>query len=121
MKLLENRLYIHLLQKQQQHVVVQNNNTCFLFDRFEEAKDELLGLLEDDRLRDSPLLLLANKQDLPNAASPAEITDRLGLGKFRSGRDWYIQRTSAVTGEGLVDGLTWLAEKIKARKSRRLV
>ena len=91
------------------------------FDRFEEAKDELLGLLEDDRLRESPLLLLANKQDLPNAASPAEITDRLGLGKFRSGRDWYIQRTSAVTGEGLVDGLTWLAEKIKARKSRRLV
>ena len=80
-----------------------------------------MGLLEDDRLRESPLLILANKQDLPNAATPAEVTDMLGLGKMRSGRDWYIQRTSAVTGEGLVDGLAWLAEKIKARKSRRLI
>jgi len=80
-----------------------------------------MGMLEDDRLRESPLLVLANKQDLPDAASPAEITERLELYKMRTGRDWYVQRTSAVTGEGLVDGLSWLAEKIKAKKSRRLI
>ena len=80
-----------------------------------------MGLIEDDRLRESPLLVLANKQDLPGAASPAEITERLDLYKMRTGRDWYVQRTSAVTGEGLVDGLSWLAEKIKTKKSRRLI
>jgi signal recognition particle receptor subunit beta len=80
-----------------------------------------MGLLEDDRLRDSPILVLANKQDLPEAASPAEVTEKLGLYKLRSGRDWYVQRTTAVTGEGLVDGLAWLAEKIKSRRSHRLV
>ena len=79
-----------------------------------------MSLLEDDRLRESPLLILANKQDLPEAVSPAEVTEKLELFKLRSGRDWYVQRTSAVSGEGLVDGLTWLADKIKANKSRRL-
>ena len=79
-----------------------------------------MSLLEDDRLRESPLLILANKQDLPEAVSPAEVTEKLELFKLRSGRDWYVQRTSAVSGEGLVDGLTWLADKIKAKKSRRL-
>ena len=80
-----------------------------------------MSLLEDDRLRESPLLILANKQDLPEAVSPAEVTEKLELFKLRSGRDWYVQRTSAVSGEGLVDGLTWLADKIKAKKSRRLL
>lgn len=80
-----------------------------------------MGLLEDDKLRESPLLILANKQDLPEAVSPAEVTEKLELYKLRSGRDWYVQRTSAVTGEGLIDGLSWLADKIKAKKSRRLV
>jgi signal recognition particle receptor subunit beta len=78
-----------------------------LYFRMEEAKDELMGLLGDDKLRDSPLLVLANKQDLPEAASPAEVTEKLELYKLRTGRDWFVQRTSAVTGEGLVDGLTW--------------
>ena len=79
-----------------------------------------MSLLEDDCLRESPLLILANKQDLPEAVSPAEVTEKLELFKLRSGRDWYVQRTSAVSGEGFVDGLTWLADKIKAKKSRRL-
>ena len=79
-----------------------------------------MSLLEDYCLRESPLLILANKQDLPEAVSPAEITEKLELFKLRPDRDWHIQRTSAVSGEGLVDGLTWLADKIKAKKSRRL-
>ena len=78
-----------------------------LYFRMEEAKDELMGILGDDKLNDCPLLVLANKQDLPEAASPAEVTEKLELYKLRTGRDWFVQRTSAVTGEGLVDGLTW--------------
>ena len=96
-------------------------NGFIFYDRFDEAQEELMGLLGDDHLRDSPLLVLANKQDLPDAASAAEVTEKLGLYKLRSGRDWYVQRTSAVTGEGLIDGLAWLADKIKSRKSRSLV
>lgn len=35
--------------------------------------------LQEDELRDAVLLVFANKQDLPNAMSAAEITDKLGL------------------------------------------
>uniref|UniRef100_Q7M3H4 ADP-ribosylation factor (Fragments) n=1 Tax=Bos taurus TaxID=9913 RepID=Q7M3H4_BOVIN len=36
-------------------------------------------MLAEDELDDAVLLVLANKQDLPNAMNAAEITDKLGL------------------------------------------
>ena len=82
----------------------------------EEAREELWALLElDETPRDKALLVLANKQDLPSAASAAELTDRLGLYKLRDGRKWYVQATVATSGEGLWDGLSWLAKTIKAK------
>lgn len=65
-------------------------------------------------LRESSLLVLANKQDLPNAMNAAEITDRLELHSL-SQRDWYIQSTCAVSGDGLFEGLEWIGESIKSR------
>ncbi len=35
--------------------------------------------LQEDELRDAALLVFANKQDLPNAMTASEITDKLGL------------------------------------------
>ena len=85
--------------------------------RFKESKEELWSMLNDDRLRDCPLLVLANKQDMPNVANCSEITEAFDLRKV-SNRDWYVQSTSAVSGEGLYEGLQWLAEKVKTRKRR---
>jgi ADP-ribosylation factor protein 1 len=59
--------------------------------------------------------VLANKQDLPQAANPSELTDALDLFKLRD-RAWYVQGSCATTGEGIVEGLTWLADAIKAKK-----
>ena len=47
-------------------------------------------MLAEDELRDAVVLVLANKQDLPHAMNPAEITDKLGLHNMRN-RNWYIQ------------------------------
>ena len=47
-------------------------------------------MLREDELRDATLLVFANKQDLPNAMSVSEITDKLGLHSLGS-RKWYIQ------------------------------
>ncbi|GLE07544.1 hypothetical protein PINS_up018097 [Pythium insidiosum] len=47
-------------------------------------------MLNEDELRDSVLLVFANKQDLPNAMSAAEMTDKLGLHGLRH-RQWFIQ------------------------------
>eukprot|EP01120_Amphizonella_sp_Union-15-10_P014929 TRINITY_DN746_c0_g1_i6.p1 TRINITY_DN746_c0_g1~~TRINITY_DN746_c0_g1_i6.p1 ORF type:complete len:162 (-),score=32.14 TRINITY_DN746_c0_g1_i6:24-509(-) len=83
--------------------------------RIEEAALELQKILREDELRDAVVLVLANKQDLPNAMSVAEVTDKLGLHSLRS-RQWYIQATCATTGDGLYEGLDWLANCLKTKK-----
>ena len=57
------------------------------------------------------VLVLANKQDLPNAMSVAEVTDTLGLHSLNE-RKWFIQATCATSGEGLFEGLDWLSANI---------
>lgn len=83
--------------------------------RVETAKQELLKLADDEALSQAALLVLANKQDLPKAVTPAELTDALTLKNLRL-REWYIQGTCASTGEGLYEGLDWLATTVKNRK-----
>lgn len=88
-------------------------------ERFETASLELYRLLSEDELRDTVVLVLANKQDLPYAASASEVADKLNLHSVR-GHQWYIQPCSARTGDGLYEGLDWLsatlAKRVKDRK-----
>jgi len=81
-------------------------------ERINEAALEIQKVLREDELRDASLLVLANKQDLPNAMSVAEITDKLGLHSLRS-RQWYIQAACATSGDGLYEGLDWLSQALK--------
>ncbi|KAL3523583.1 hypothetical protein ACH5RR_016417 [Cinchona calisaya] len=80
-------------------------------DRVFEARNELQMMLNEDELRDAVLLVFANKQELPNAMNAAEVTDKLGLHFLRQWH-WYIQSTCATSGEGLYEGLDWLANNI---------
>jgi ADP-ribosylation factor 1/2 len=65
-------------------------------------------MLNEDELRDALLLVFANKQDLPNAMTAAEITDKLGLHGLRQ-RTWFIQAACATSGDGLYEGLEWVS------------
>merc|ERR1712079_679982 len=76
------------------------------------ASEELYSMLQDDELRNAALLVLANKQDLPNAMSVDQITQKLQLNKLRN-RDWYIQGSCARSGDGLYEGLDWLSNTLK--------
>ena len=68
--------------------------------------------MNDENLRDSILLVFANKQDLPNALRAPEMTDALDLHAVKQ-RNWYIQPCSALTdGQGLFEGLEWLSSNI---------
>merc|ERR1712241_403055 len=80
------------------------------------AKEELHRMLAEDELRDAALLVLANKQDLPNAMSVNEVTERLSLNQLRN-RQWYIQSTCATTGDGLYEGLDWLSNALNKKKN----
>ena len=60
-------------------------------------------------MQSAPLLVFANKQDLPTAKPAAEMSDRLGLNLLRN-RQWTIQTCSAFKGDGLSEGLDWCAD-----------
>uniref|UniRef100_A0A1I8ISZ4 ADP-ribosylation factor 6 n=1 Tax=Macrostomum lignano TaxID=282301 RepID=A0A1I8ISZ4_9PLAT len=76
-------------------------------DRIDEARLELHKILEDREMRGAIVLIIANKQDLPDAMRPNEIQDRLSLSHLTD-RVWYVQPACATSGEGLYEGLTWL-------------
>lgn len=80
------------------------------------AREELHRMLQEDELRDAVLLVFANKQDLPNAMTAAEVTDKLHLHVIKN-RNWFIQSTCATTGDGLYEGLDWLSRVLAKHKS----
>lgn len=82
--------------------------------RLLDCREELQGLLQQERLAGASLLVLANKQDLPGALSQASITELLGLDSITN-RHFKIQACSAVSGEGLVSGMDWLISDVASR------
>lgn len=123
-------LWRHYFQNTQGLIFVVDSNDR---ERITEAQDELQKMviydywilfsfsfmfiiwqnfqLQEDELREAVVLVFANKQDLPQAMSAAELTDKLGLNQLR-GRRWYIQATCATQGHGLYEGLDWLSNEL---------
>ena len=84
--------------------------------RLQICREELNGLLAQEKLAGASLLIFANKQDVRGALSADEIADVLGLdGENFQKRHWSIRGCSAVSGEGLVEGMDWLIEDISNR------
>ncbi|KAF9316747.1 hypothetical protein BGZ91_005500 [Linnemannia elongata] len=81
----------------------------------ENARDCLWRLFEDTlvTLKDAVLLVYANKQDRLNALSVTEVKERLELEARGEGRRWHIQGCSATTGDGILEGMTWMATQVK--------
>ncbi|XP_071426201.1 ADP-ribosylation factor-like protein 3 isoform X3 [Pithys albifrons albifrons] len=76
---------------------------------------ELAELTEEESLMGVPLLVFANKQDLVTAAPADEIAEGLNLHTYRD-REWQIQACSALSGEGVQDGMNWISSQIMNRK-----
>ncbi|KXS16966.1 ADP ribosylation factor 79F [Gonapodya prolifera JEL478] len=86
-------------------------------DRFEELREEFQRIVTDPEIGNAVILVFANKQDLPRAASAEELCDLLSLRAIRN-REWFIQATVATEGIGLTEGLEWLAAAIKRARRR---
>ena len=84
--------------------------------RIEKAKEEFKTIIEDPLMRNSAILVFANKQDMPNCLSPAEVCEALGLPQLR-GRKWHVQSSVAIKGEGLYEGLDWLCGTLRGMKT----
>jgi signal recognition particle receptor subunit beta len=73
----------------------------------ERSKGQLELLLCEPLLQNRPLLVFANKQDVPNAMSASDLADQLRL-KDAVVAPWHVQPCSARRGEGLLQGLEWI-------------
>ena len=83
---------------------------CNDAERFEIAAMELHALLSEDEMRDAIVLVFANKQDLPYAENASVLADKMDLHRLR--HQWYVQPCSAISGDGLYEGLEWLSSAL---------
>ncbi|CRG99070.1 ADP-ribosylation factor, putative [Plasmodium relictum] len=84
-------------------------------ERIDDAREELHRMINEEELKDAIILVFANKQDLPNAMSAAEVTEKLQLNTIRE-RNWFIQSTCATRGDGLYEGFDWLTTHLNNAK-----
>jgi len=103
-------LWRHLYQGSEGLIFVVDSNDR---DRIDQCRNELEIMCAEDALRSLPLLVFANKQDLPNAMTVVEVSEALGL-REGMGRLWHVQPSNATRREGLEEGMTWLTEAIDA-------
>ena len=97
------------------HYYENTNGVIFVVDscdhsRLKLARDEIAKMMEEPALHDARLVVFANKQDMPNAASASDLVQALELRNYKN--KWFLQPTSAVTGHGLFEGLDWLAQNL---------
>lgn len=84
--------------------------------RLGTCRDELHQLLLEERLFGASLLVLINKQDIPTAMPSEKVAEILEVEELvRGKRNVHLQKCSAATGAGLLEGVTWLVEDIGRR------
>mmetsp|Transcript_6584 Transcript_6584/g.16695 ORF Transcript_6584/g.16695 Transcript_6584/m.16695 type:complete len:228 (-) Transcript_6584:47-730(-) len=78
--------------------------------RMEEAKLAFDAVREHEELRGIPVLLLANKQDLPGAMAIEDIAMHFEIHNLPP-RLVRLQPASCLTCEGIEDGVRWVVEE----------
>ncbi|KAF7014768.1 LOW QUALITY PROTEIN: hypothetical protein CFC21_028718 [Triticum aestivum] len=87
---------------------------------FEDAKSALEKVLRHEDLQEAPLLVFANKQDLPAAVREEELDRHLHLKEFDE-RPCMFVAGSAYDGTGIKLGIDWLVEEMgKGRRTKAL-
>lgn len=84
-------------------------------ERVDEAANELLDIVEHEKLKNVPVLIFANKQDAKEALKVKEIMS-LFEGKMDN-RTWHIQGCSGFNGTGVKEGMEWLCKISKENSS----
>ncbi|RZC33903.1 Arf and/or G-alpha domain containing protein, partial [Asbolus verrucosus] len=73
----------------------------------------LRNMLQNNTLNNAPLLIFANKQDIPSSLPVHELVKLLELNECEllKKRPWHIQGICALSGEGLLEGFDWLSNQ----------
>ncbi|KAI9873477.1 MAG: ADP-ribosylation factor-like protein 2 [Pleopsidium flavum] len=82
--------------------------------RIDDCREELAGLLLEERLMGASLLVFSNKVDVGGCMSDEKIREGLQLDAIKTHK-WTIIRCSAITGENLKEGLEWVVQDARDR------
>lgn len=80
------------------------------------AARELRALTDEPGLAGKPLLLLLNKCDADDAMSTVELFRYMELTSYDTwgvNRQWFVQRASTATGEGVAEALDWVRREVE--------
>lgn len=88
--------------------------------RFEDSKSALEKVLRHEDLQGAPLLILANKQDLPQSVTAEEIARYLDLKKLDE-RVYTFQAVSALDGTGIKESVDWLVDVMERSKRTEML
>jgi ADP-ribosylation factor-like protein 6 len=90
--------------------------------RFAVAKDELDMMLEAAPMQGKtcPILIFANKMDLPGAAHPTEVMAALELERIQD-KPWNIMASDAIHNDGVEPGIKWLIDAVKRVKAANAI
>ena len=83
-----------------------------------EAQKELFSIIKSPDMGGVPVVVVANKQDLPGALTTGQVADSLGLDTVRD-RKWFVQGACAKTGEGIYEAMGEMARLVKEFKATR--
>ena len=87
---------------------------CSNQNRVSEARDQLSSIVgSDDFDVGVPIVIMANKQDVADSMTSSKLIDTLGL-QHMTDNPWHVQETCAISGEGLHDALTMMADMIRS-------
>ncbi|ORX57822.1 ARF/SAR protein [Piromyces finnis] len=116
-------------QKELQKLWKEYYNEChgiaFIVDsvdveRIEECKQTFENIISDDTIEGVPVLMLANKQDNPNALKVEEIKESFNkIAMYIGARDSTVLPISALTGKGVKEAIEWLILRMKRNKENR--
>ncbi|XP_073248922.1 uncharacterized protein [Porites lutea] len=81
-------------------------------ERMSEARQELFSVLESVEMERVPVVVIANKQDLPRALKAHEIAQQLSLLQHKV-NPWHVQETCAKNGEGIYEAVHKLSDMVK--------
>ena len=87
-------------------------------ERISESAEELHEICQDDRMYGVPVVIMANKQDLPHAMTCSDLIKLLDLEKLSKTRNrWFVQSTCAVNGDGIYESMKKLSDMIKENQN----
>lgn len=84
--------------------------------RMDQARDEFHQMIREEELKGLPVLLLCNKQDLPNAWSPEKIRDLFKSSSIQN--PVLVVGCVATKNNGIKPGLEWLRQLLSKDTQR---